>query len=286
MNKIPTTGGSMPEKEPTKKLSVFVSCADSKIGFLPILLKKIPKRYSRYHEPFLGSGALFFKLQPDDARLADIRRAVVEPFKEVQRSGPMVLEELAKYKNTSSFYYGVVGKRDKDMTPLGRAARHLYMNKASVPGFDCEDVAGNFRSPYGNKVLLDYGDADLFLQAQQALSKPGVTVDHASFELVKEYADTGDFVYFDPPHLPQQSNGDLLPAQDWFSFRDYVVLADVCTAVSRKGAKFLLTCPDSPFTVELFKEWTISREPIVVSAPKKDGKWETYTKSELLVQNY
>ena len=40
----------------------FVKWAGGKRNLLPELIDRLPDEYARYHEPFIGGGALFFAL--------------------------------------------------------------------------------------------------------------------------------------------------------------------------------------------------------------------------------
>src|SRR5262245_45116104 len=48
-----------------------VKWVGGKTKLLPELLARIPERYARYYEPFAGGAALFFRLAPRRAVLAD-----------------------------------------------------------------------------------------------------------------------------------------------------------------------------------------------------------------------
>ena len=49
----------------------FIKWAGGKTQLLSELLKYVPQQYNKYIEPFVGGGALFFKLQPQFAILSD-----------------------------------------------------------------------------------------------------------------------------------------------------------------------------------------------------------------------
>ena len=49
----------------------FLKWAGGKRQLIPELINHIPNEYSKYIEPFLGGGALFFHLLPQKAILSD-----------------------------------------------------------------------------------------------------------------------------------------------------------------------------------------------------------------------
>lgn len=55
----------------------FLKWAGGKQQLLPILLSKIPKRFNRYIEPFLGGGALFFALQTNTSLISDSNPEII-----------------------------------------------------------------------------------------------------------------------------------------------------------------------------------------------------------------
>ena len=48
------------------------------------LLKNMPKSYNRYFEPFIGGGALFFELQPENAYISDMNEELINLYSVVR----------------------------------------------------------------------------------------------------------------------------------------------------------------------------------------------------------
>ena len=54
--------------------------------------------FKQYLEPFVGSGAVFFRLQPDRAHLADNNEELINCYKQIQRQVEAVAELLQRHK--------------------------------------------------------------------------------------------------------------------------------------------------------------------------------------------
>ena len=62
------------------------------------LLKNLPKSYNRYFEPFIGGGALFFELQPDNAYISDMNEELINLYSVVRDSVDELIEDLSKHE--------------------------------------------------------------------------------------------------------------------------------------------------------------------------------------------
>ena len=58
--------------------------AGGKSQMLGYLLPKVPTNYGKYIEPFLGGGALFFSLQPDNAVIADSNPELINMYRNIK----------------------------------------------------------------------------------------------------------------------------------------------------------------------------------------------------------
>ena len=59
------------KKAKQRQAKPIVKWAGGKTQMLGDIMPKIPQKYGKYIEPFIGGGALFFALSPDKAIIAD-----------------------------------------------------------------------------------------------------------------------------------------------------------------------------------------------------------------------
>ena len=64
--------------------SPFLKWAGGKKQLLPELNKYVPGTYRKYIEPFIGAGALFFSLRPQDSILGDLNEELINAYKVVR----------------------------------------------------------------------------------------------------------------------------------------------------------------------------------------------------------
>ena len=61
---------------------------------IPSFLKYIPEDYDNYIEPFLGGGAVYFYLEPDNAILNDLNLKLMTFYKQLRDDYPQMRSQL------------------------------------------------------------------------------------------------------------------------------------------------------------------------------------------------
>ena len=149
----------------------FVKWAGGKGQLLPHLQPFMPARFSRYVEPFLGGGAVFFHLQPEQALLGDSNPELMEAFHVVQEDVQALIAALdrhAPHVLDSDYYYALRSAAPND--PVARAARFIYLNKTCYNGLYRVNRQGAFNVPFGRyKRPPGLYDAENLLAASRLL---------------------------------------------------------------------------------------------------------------------
>ena len=103
----------------------------------------------RYFEPFIGSAAVFFHLQPKPAVLSDRNPLLIEIYVAIQQDVEGVIAALEPHKNEADYYYTIRSQDPADLTLVQRAARLIYLNKTCYNGLFRENSKGKFNVPFG-----------------------------------------------------------------------------------------------------------------------------------------
>ncbi|MCB0354212.1 MAG: DNA adenine methylase [Bdellovibrionales bacterium] len=254
---------------------------------MPELEPRTPRKFKRYFEPFVGGGALFFSLQPTVATLSDMNGDLIETWKAVRDSLPRLLEDLKKHPYESDYFYQL---RDADRqkgyarwSTVRKASRLIYLNKTCFNGLYRVNSKGQFNTPFGRYVNPTIVDEENLRACSRVLQ--GVLIEHRSFGDILSEAESGDFVYFDPPYAPISSTSDFTSyTSEGFSVSDQETLADLCRRLDKKGVFFMLSNSSASFIKKLYEGFrieTVQAPRAINSNASRRGKI-----AEFIIRNY
>jgi DNA adenine methylase len=251
-----------PRAEPSSA-TPFLKWAGGKTSLLPELVKHVPGLPRRYHEPFLGGGALFFAVAPRRAVLSDANGELIHCWRQVRDDVHAVLDALAAHVYDRTRFEAVRALNPSRLPPADRAARFIYLNKTCFNGLWRVNRAGRFNVPFGRYKNPTFHDPGLLLRASRALR--GVQIHRAPFEIALQRAAPGDFVYLDPPYDPVSQTASFTTyTRNAFGWEDQERLAAECASLDERGVRFLLSNSATPRIRALYKRF----EQRLVSAPR------------------
>ena len=260
----------------------FLKWVGGKTSLLPELLRHVPARYRRYHEPFVGGGALFFAVAPRRAVLSDNNGELVHCYRQVRDDVHGVLDALARHVYERTHYQNVRALDPFHLSPAERAARFIYLNKTCFNGLWRVNRAGRFNVPIGRYSNPRFYDPGALIAASSALARTDLL--HAPFEQALAKAAPGDFVYLDPPYDPVSATSSFASyTADGFTWDDQKRLARACIALNRRGVRFLLSNSATDRVRELYRgfEHRLVRAPRFINS-KAESRGRV---DELLVFN-
>ena len=269
---------------------------------------------TRYFEPFLGGGAVFFHLTGrynfHTVRLSDINPDLIALYTLVRDRTEALIEVLASLRDTylrknengqRRFYYecrdeynafSSCSRRLDDR--LRKGALTIFLNKTCYNGLFRLNSRGLFNSPYGrhrNKRV--YNEANL---RTAGLALRNAELSATDFRRTASLVAAGDprasFVYLDPPYRPLSATaGFTAYHSNAFNEKDQRDLATLFRKLDASGAKVMLSNsdpknenPSDRFFEELYSGFTFRRVAARRMINSNAGKRGAI--KELVITNY
>jgi DNA adenine methylase len=156
-------------------MTPFLKCPGGKRWFVANHANLLPKKFSSYIEPFLGSGSVFFYLKPKRAILGDVSPDLVAAYQGVKDNWAEVEALLEKHqeKHDEAYYYMIRGAEPRKHTT--RAARFIYLNRTCFNGIHRVNLDGEFNVPKGTRDSVIF-DTDDFAVVSQFLANAEIRV--------------------------------------------------------------------------------------------------------------
>lgn len=254
----------------------FLKWAGGKRQLLRELRRFVPRRFGAYHEPFLGSGAVFFDLwrrgllDRRSCRLTDINADLVGCYQALARNVDDVVRELdvlarAHARQPSDAYYRVRDELfnprrralsaadDRREYPADLAAMLIYLNRTGYNGLFRLNARGDFNVPIGRYPRPRVCDESTLRAVAAVLSAPLVNVEHASFTGIGDAARAGDLVYLDPPYAPLSPTARFTAyTAGSFSDDDQRKLRQIVFDLARRGCHVVVSNSTAPLVSALY----------------------------------
>ena len=268
---------------------------------------------TRYAEPFVGGGAVFFYLGQrfafDHSSIFDANEELILTYRVIKKSVKTLITELGSLetaylskgnKERERLFYDVrdsfnTKKPEINFHSYGgewvtRAAQSIFLNHTCYNGLFRMNRRGEFNVPFGrykNPRILNKDN----LNEVAALLK-NTSVIQGDFSGCKKFVDDTTFVYLDPPYRPLNDTSSFTSySKDGFSDTDQRRLAEFFRELDRRGAKIMLSNsdprnenPDDSFFDELYAGFTIERVPAMRSINCNGARRGEV--NELIITNY
>lgn len=230
----------------------FVRWAGGKTRLLGSLLPFVPEKFLNFHEPFLGSGAMFFALRTraKNCFLGDSNSELINLWRVVQEEPENFYQQIQPYfqRQGKEEYYLV--RNESPVHYLERAARFFYLNQTSWNGLWRENKWGVFNVPYGARDFRGI-DRDVLISISQVLQ--GVIIQEVDFREAMSNVVPGDFVYFDPPYLPVSDTSKFCGYNGKrYRKKDLEELADICERLTSNNVYWMVSNRDNEHIREIF----------------------------------
>ena len=268
----------------------FVKWAGGKTQLLGEIVKRMPEKFDRYFEPFVGGGALFLELKTEQTTINDINKELINVYTVVKNNIEELIVMLQEIDGNhqepfSEYYYSQRRKYNekilKGIYDVEMAALFIYLNKHCFNGLYRVNSNGLFNVPFnGKKSGKSFSECNLRGISEYLGS---VSILNVDFEKAVEKAKKGDFIFFDSPYAPLNDASFESYTKDGFTFDNHLRLAKLYAKLTNDGVYCLLTNHNTVLIRELYAEYKIDVVPVkrMINSDAKKRIGE-----EVIITNY
>lgn len=249
----------------------FLKWVGGKTQIIDKIIEKIPKNIKNYHEPFVGGGSVLLALltlqKEGDITIEnniyayDLNLNLINVYKAIQNNKDKLFEKieeiLKEYDNIEgdivnrkpstleeaktskeSYYYWIRNKYNKSVTnSIECSAMFIFINKTCFRGIYRVGPNG-YNVPYGHykktPVIITKKEMDTISE----LIKKVIFI-HSDFKKSIESIKNGDFVYLDPPYVPEKKKSFVGYNKD--DFIEHKELFGMLEGLDKNNIKFIMS---------------------------------------------
>lgn len=263
----------------------FLKWVGGKTQIIHDILSKIPKEMNNYHELFLGGGSVLLAILSlqkqgkivikNKVYAYDINSDLINVYKHIQQNKDELYELIEYYiteydgiKGTSinrkpstieeaksskeSYYYWIRNKYNTiDKNTIECSALFMFINKTCFRGMYRQGPNG-YNVPYGHykktPVIISKSD----LNSISDLIKHVEFKDSSFIDSIKRIKE-GDFVYLDPPYVPENATSFVGYVANGFCLKTHKLLFREIKKLN--NVRFVMSNSNVELVTETFKEY-------------------------------
>ncbi len=233
--------------------------------FLPQALKE--GSITRYVEPFVGSGAVFFHIaqaySPTRLYISDFNRELILAYRTIRGRVEDVISTLREleydyhpltekarkifyYDQRTSFNAAPLAQLSESSLPeenVERTAQLIFLNRTCYNGLFRVNSKGEFNVPFGRYKNPTICDASNLRAVATVLQRTEVRFGH--YHSCAKVVDEKSLVYFDPPYRPISKTANFTAySKQVFDDKAQIELAQFYRKLDRRGAYLMLSNSD------------------------------------------
>ena len=206
---------------------------------------------SKYFEPFVGGGAVFFDLLPEEGFLSDLNKELVITYNVIKNDLEKLITSLKKHKTDKDYFLEVRAQDPNKQSDVAVASRFIFLNRTCFNGMYRVNSKGGFNVPFGKYTNPLICDEDNLRKVSKALQN--IDIKHQDYKEVLKKAKKGDFIYFDPPYYPVSKTASFTSyTAESFLDKEQTELRDTFVELHKRGCFVMLSNSDTPLINEIY----------------------------------
>ncbi len=195
--------------------------------------------YKKYIDPFLGGGAVFKHLQPNESLISDVNKELIAFYQCLKSTPEKLFNEVANHFkfHCEDYYYETRDTVQKKNILI--AARFLYLNYTCFNGIYRVNSSNKFNVPIGDNDKFHYSLED-FKKHSKALKN--AKIKNQDFKDTIYESEAGDLLYIDPPYVTQSNNSTFdMYSSKIFSWQDQIELSVLLEDKRKEGVHIIIS---------------------------------------------
>ena len=246
-----------------------------------------------YFEPFFGGGAVFLHIKPENAIISDFNAKLTNFYEQVKNDVDFLYESILEIatnfdsqenENKTAYFMSLRRRFNENQNNDIESASLLYaLNKLCFNGLYRENSKGFFNVPFGQKKKFPEVTKNDFLEVSELLQKTQIKT--ADFADVLALAESGDFVYLDPPYIPIDATSSFTSYHaEGFSLKDQERLSALMTELQNRSIRAICSNSDTEITRNIYGSHKLN----MINAPRMVGAKSSSRGliSELVITNF
>lgn len=273
----------------------FLKWVGGKTQIIEKLMNHIPKDINNYHEIFLGGGSVLLSvlclLREGKINIKgkvyayDINEPLIRVYKNIQTDHTMVYkltQELITQErliDKEEYYYKIRNDYNNllDKKSFMGSAMFIYLNKTCFRGIFRIGPHG-FNVPYGNYKNPEIINKQHLEQVSQLIQD--VVFEACDFTVSLSKTQDGDFVYLDPPYVPEKKNSFVKYTENGFNEEQHTKLFGI---LIKTHIYWVMSNSDTPLVREKFNIFSTSSFIQVDSYRRINSKKPESKTKELII---
>lgn len=249
-------------------LGPFVKWCGGKRSLLDQLLPLVPEHITKYYEPMVGGGALFFSLIPRNFQkyvIGDENGLLMSAYRDIKDQPELVAGHLSELvtRHTENRQVTFAESRDELNTFLvygsligstRATALFLYTNMAGFNGLWRVSKTGKYNVPIGTSTDVSSSIAKMWA-ASKLLNSVDVEFIHGCYSKHQMKDLSGCFVYFDPPYVPISDTSNFTSfTPKGFGAEDHIKLSKHCAHLASLGAMVVVSNSAHQSVIDMYSK--------------------------------
>lgn len=240
---------------------------------IPLFAQYIPQDFDTYIEPFLGGGAVYFHLEPQQAIINDVNTKLVSFYQDVRNNyanmriqldalqriyednqrcfkelKSLTPDERVENRN-EALYYSIRDMYNGKIPPeYMQGVLYYFINKTAYSGMIRYNSSGDYNVPFGRYPNLN----TRIITEEHSTLLQSATLLNTDYSNVFNMAHDNDFIFLDPPYdciFNDYGNIDMMNGFDEEQHRRLAI------DFRNLPCRALMVIGKTPLTEELYGEF-------------------------------